>query len=83
MATKTKLKVFSRGRLNKRICDAGMTVQQFTGAMIQAAPPGIRPSKTYIDGLITGRHTRPSCDYALLMAHVLGCTVDDLAEVVK
>ena len=83
MPTKTKLKAFSRKRLSARIKAVNMTVQQFTGAMIQAAPPGIRPSKTYVDGLITGKHKRPSCDYALLMAHVLGCTVDDLSGVVK
>ena len=80
---KKKLKQFSGKRLNARIKAAGLNVKQFIGAMIQAAPESIRPSKTYIDGLVSGKNNRPSCDYVLLMAFVLGCTVDDLSEVVK
>ncbi len=83
MATKKKLKLFSGKKLSARIYGSGMTVQKFTGAMIQAAPESIRPSKTYIDGLLNGKNKRPSADYVFLMAHVLGCIPDDLAEVVK
>lgn len=83
MPTKKKLKLFSCIRLQAKLVGSGMTIQQFVGAMLQAAPANIKPSVGYIHGLLSGKNNRPSCDYVLLMAHVLDCTIDDLVEVVK
>lgn len=83
MPTKKKLKLFSCKRLEAKLKGSGMTIQQFAGAMLVAAPEMIRPSVGYIKGLLSGKNNRPSCDYVLLMAHVLDCDIDDLVEVIK
>lgn len=84
MPTKKKLKLFSCNRLRLMIDESRMTIPQFAGQMLVAAPPDrISPSVGYIKGLVSGKNNRPSCDYVLLMAHVLDCTIDDLVEVVK
>lgn len=78
-----KLKRFSGAAVGRMMKVKGLSVQQFAGMMIQEAKGTVSPSPQYVSAIIEGEVKRPSCDYVLLMAHVLDCTIDDLVEVVK
>lgn len=78
-----KLRRFSLRRLKAQLTKNKLTPRQFTVALIKAAPEGLNPSPSYVRYVLNGRINTPSCDYLFLMAFCLGCSVDDLAEVVK
>lgn len=78
-----KRRCFSRGKVVAVMNKQNLTIQEFAGRMLQEKPNFCQPSPQYVKGVLTGKTKNPSADYVFLMAHVLGCTVDDLAEVVK
>ena len=81
--SKRKRRCFSRGRVLAAMAKQGLSVQEFAGRMLQENPDFCTPSPQYVKGVLEGKTKNPSADYVFLMAHVLGCTVDELGEVVK
>ncbi len=83
LSANRKRRQFSRKKVLLAMAKHKLTVQEFAGKMLQENPDFCTPSPQYVQGVLMGKTKNPSADYVFLMAHVLGCTVDDLAEVVK
>lgn len=80
MNTDAKQKQFSGTKLQAKLDEAGINQSEFLRMLIKAAPEGMKPGQTLVQGAITGGH-KPGSDYLGLFATVLGCSVDDFFDV--